>query len=62
MGMSISSSRASVVQMSQPISPPPAPVAAKPVNDAAPSITSAITQSLSLNTEGYLGTLLNMQT
>ena len=61
MGMGISASRASAVQMSQPISSP-APVAAKPVNDAASSIVSELTQSLSLNTEGYLGTLLNMKT
>ena len=62
MGMSIAASSAPAVQIAQPISAPPAPVAPKTGDSGNQGISAVATQSLALNTEGLLGTLLNMST
>ena len=58
MGMSISSSRASTVMLSQPMSTP-SPMVPKMDTSGLQNIKPAAEQSSKLNTEGSLGTLLN---
>jgi hypothetical protein len=57
MGMSIASSRASSALVSQPVAMPANPAPA--VNVAPPS--APVVQPLQLNTEGLIGTLVNMR-